>query len=97
METITPEKETIEYLEKMKLEDIFPKSLDLENKESNKISINEEPLEFNENNDNYDVENIKLVKDQKFHIKLPSESTINCICSYNNILLIASNAEVRLL
>ena len=96
METITPEKETIEYLEKMKLEDIFPKSLDLENKESNKISINEEPLEINENNDNYDVENIKLVKDQKFHIKLPSESTINCICSYNNILLIASNAEVRL-
>ena len=91
METIIPDISTIEYLKKMKLEDIFPKSLDSDNKENKEET---EPMEINE--DIEDIHNIKLEKSIKWNITLSSESTINCICSYNNILLIACNNEIKL-
>ena len=47
METIIPDISTIEYLKKMKLEDIFPKSLESDNKE-NKEEIETMAINHNE-------------------------------------------------
>ena len=88
METIIPDVSTIEYLKKMKLEDIFPKSLGPDIKEKEDDSVPMDEIE--------DTQSIKLEKSLKWNIKISSDSTINCICSYNNILLIACNNEIKL-
>ena len=91
METIIPEESTIEYLKGVKIEDIFPKSLEIESKKNIEILSKEQP-----ENDIHIIPNFKLEKNFKDKIKLFPESSINCICSFNNILLIACNGEVKL-
>ena len=88
METIIPEDSTIKFLKKMEMKDIF--SLDEEKK------LNEEE-DFDLINNEYNSENsIKLEKNLKENIKVSSESSINCIYSINNLLLIACNDEVKI-
>ena len=88
METIIPEDSTIKFLKKMEMKDIF--SLD-EEKKSN------EEEDFDLINNEYNSENsIKLEKNLKENIKVSSESSINCIYSINNLLLIACNDEVKI-
>ena len=88
METIIPEDSTIKYLKKMEMKDIF--SLD-EEKKSN------EEEDFDLINNEYNSENsIKLEKNLKENIKVSSETSINCIYSINNLLLIACNDEVKI-
>lgn len=85
METIIPEKESIEYLKKLELKDMLPKSLDIEKKhnmiddesESMKFTIGFHHLKFNQN----------------FNVH---ESPINCIYSIKNLLLIACNEEIKI-
>ena len=87
METIIPEDSTIKFLKKMEMKDIF--SLDEEKK------LNEEE-DFEFINNEYNSENsIKLEKNLKENIKVSSETSINCIYSINNLLLIACNDEVK--
>ena len=85
METIIPEDSTIKYLKKKEIKDIFPLEI-----EKNQI-LSEEEL-INDNN----LQNLKLVKNMKGSIKVSAQTSINCICSYNNILLIAFNDEIKL-
>jgi len=85
METIIPEDSTIKYLKKKEIKDIFPLEI-----EKNQI-LSEEEL-INDNN----LQNLKLVKNMKGSIKVSAQTSINCICSYKNILLIASNDEIKL-
>ena len=85
METIIPEDATIKYLKKKEIKDIFPLEI-----EQNQI-LSEEEL-INDNN----LQNLKLVKNMKGSIKVSAQTSINCICSYNNILLIAFNDEIKL-
>ena len=88
METIIPEDSTIKFLKKMEMKDIF--SLDEEKK------LNEEE-DFEFINNEYNSENsIKLEKNLKENIKVSSETSINCIYSINNLLLIACNDEVKI-
>ena len=88
METIIPEDSTIKFLKKMEMKDIF--SLDEEKK------LNEEE-DFDLINNEYNSENrIKLEKNLKENIKVSSETSINCIYSINNLLLIACNDEVKI-
>ena len=85
METIIPEDATIKYLKKKEIKDIFPLEI-----EKNQILSEEEFI--NDNN----LQNLKLVKNMKGSIKISAQTSINCICSYNNILLIAFNDEIKL-
>ena len=107
METIIPQTETIEYLKQMKLTDIFPKSINSlnDNKQTNLEKKEEENI-INEslNNEIKDLNNIsgedipicKLEKNVKEKIKLSTNNIINCICSYNNILLVSHNTELKI-
>ena len=110
METIIPQAETIEHLNEIKLKDIFPDSINsLENQNQEKKEIEEiekdykndikESLNSKIMNTKIEQENIpnyKLEKNIKESIKLIPNNIINCICSYGNILLIASNNELKL-
>ena len=88
METIIPEDSTIKFLKKMEMKDLF--SLNEEKK------LNEEE-DFDLINNEYNSENsIKLEKNLKENIKVSSETSINCIYSINNLLLIACNDEVKI-
>ena len=111
METIIPQAETIEHLNEIKLKDMFPDSINsIENKNQEKMDISEDEIKkekeddtkelfYSEiNNSKNDLENIpnyRLEKNTKEKIKLQN-NTINCICSYNNILLLANHNELKL-
>ena len=90
METIIPEKATIEYLKKIEIKDMLPRFLDIEKKQN---SLNEEEMESNYLNN---TKNIKLEKNIKGSIKIFPESSINCIYSCKNLLLIACKDEIKL-
>ncbi len=112
METIIPQVETIECLSKMKLKDIFPQSIySLNNNNQNQMeSENKSNYTDNNNNNNINTSEIytqqmndirtsssyKLEKNLKDKIKVMQNNTINCIYSYNNILLISNNNELKL-
>lgn len=100
METIIPEADTIEYLKQMQLKDIFPESINSLNDKEIKVDNNKNQinLEINpiKNDNNQNIINYKLEKNLKGKIKLMSNTEINCICSYNNILLISNNNELKL-
>ena len=111
METIIPQTETIEHLKEIKLKDIFPDSINsIENLNQEKMEICEDEIkkekdndikeliasEMNDSkNDPENIPNYRLVKNLKEKIKLQN-NTINCICSFNNLLLIANNNELKL-
>jgi len=113
METIIPQAQTIEYLSKMKLRDIFPESIyslnnnnqnkldikldDDKNDNNNNINVKKESYSemFTSMNDNKSAPNYKLEKNVKDKIKILQNNIINCIYSYNNILLISNNNELK--
>ena len=109
METIIPQAETIEFLKQLELKDLFPKSIDsLHDKNKNNLAkkatdagngINNSETQSikDEKSDEMEIEhNFKLSKNEKEIIKLDSFNEINCIYSYNNILLISINNELKL-
>ena len=105
METILPNQDTINYLTSRKVYDIFPISINsLEADNSNDAKRNMEKESFKEIMDSpvlEDIEiddgiNYKLEKNYTEKIRLSSNTIINCICSYNNVLLIASNNELKI-
>jgi WD40 repeat protein len=87
-------------------------SLNINNKNQNKIESENNNSNCNNNIDNNNINtsemctqtmndmqstsNYKLEKHLKDKIKLNQNNTINCIYSYNNILLIAINNELKL-
>ena len=111
METIIPQAETIGHLNEIKLKDIFPDSINsIEHQNQEKMEISEDEIKKEKDNDikelflsqindsKYYPENIpnyRLDKNLKEKIKLQN-NTINYICSYNNLLLIANNNELKL-
>lgn len=107
METIIPQVETIEYLKQMKLTDIFPESINsLNDYKQKNLEQKEEDNKINDslNNESKDEKgksgNIPTYildkNNQKEKIKLVPNNIINCICSYNNILLISNNNELKI-
>lgn len=105
METIIPNQETINYLTSRKVYDIFPDSInsldEVNLTEEQKNAQKERFIGFMESEILQDIEsdnniNYKLEKNITEKIKLTPNNMINCICSYNNILLIASNNELKI-
>lgn len=110
METIIPEKETIEQLNRLKLKDLFPKSIDNldQAKEENKKSSLTDKEGTKKGNDSHEVmKEDKYINGKKKEYRLEkfdtsiikfnnSISEINSITSYNNILLISSKNELKL-
>ena len=111
METIIPQAETIEHLNKIELKEIFPSSINcIENQNQEKMEILEDEIKKEKDNETEEIfaseinvsknyqenyPNYRLEKNIKEKIKLQN-NTVNCICSYNNILLIANNNELKL-
>jgi hypothetical protein len=104
METIIPEDETIKYINKIKLEDIFPTSINSIYKEINSKDENDSKTKQEkddeiadiEMNDTQNIPNFILSKDVKEKIQLDPIYKINAISSFNNILLIGANNELKL-
>ena len=108
METVIPNEDTINYLTSLKVYDIFPNSINsLYNKnltEEQKNFEKEKYLGFIgtdllENIEGTDANNNTkyiLEKNTKDKIKLNQNNIINCICSYNNVLLIANHNEIKI-
>ena len=92
METIIPEDSTIKFLKKKEIKDLFPTEID---KNPNNKSFNEEDFELI-NGNNIIEHNFKLEKNLKGSIRISSESPINCICSFKNVLLTACSDEVKI-
>ena len=103
METIIPEKETIEYLKNTKLTDLFPKSINFLT--TSPIAPPQNPLysQFLDPEENLidkiQNQNYKLEKNSFYKIKYSSNTNlkkeITCICSYNNLLIIGSLNELK--
>ena len=93
METITPDFSTVQYMvNTLKIPDLLPNSLKLEENKNKIQIINEESTSVNKDKDIY---KLKLEKNLKANIKLSSDYSINSISSYNNLLLIACNNEIK--
>ena len=93
MEIINPDLSTVKYIDKLTLPEILPNSLEIEDNKKKIQFIEEESTSTNQDKDIYKV---KLEKNLKGNIKLNSDFSINSISSYNNILLIAYNNEIKL-
>ena len=109
METIIPQAETIEFLKQLEIKDIFPKSIDslLDYNKNNLIQITKDIANNTNNKETQTIkneikeemvinQNFKLSKNEKEIIKLGSFNEVKCIFSYNNILLISINNELKL-
>ena len=108
METVIPNEDTINYLTGLKVYDIFPSSINsLYNKNLTEEQKNFEKekylgfigtdlLEIIEGTDVNNNAKYILEKNTKDKIKLNQNNIINCICSYNNVLLIANHNEIKI-
>ena len=109
METIIPQAETIEFLKQLEIKDIFPKSIDslLDYNKNDLMQITKDIANNTNNKETQTIkneikeemvinQNFKLSKNEKEIIKLSSFNEVKCIFSYNNILLISINNELKL-